>query len=77
MILRAILAQAPQGEQPHRQIVEVLSVAIGRFADANAARTAQHTLDFGDEPLGLVEVAFVVKLPAQGDKQDHAESIGP
>ena len=40
--------------EPHGEVVEILTVAIRLFADANAARAAENAIDLGDQSFGLV-----------------------
>ena len=76
-VVRHMAAEHGERVQPHREVVKILAVAIGRFADANAARATEHAIDFRDEPFRLVEVAALFRFGVQRDQQDDAEGIGP
>ena len=66
-----------QREQPHRQVVEVLPVAVGRLADADAAGAAQHPLHLGHDPLRLLHVVIIAQLVAERDQEHHTERVRP
>ena len=57
--------------------MEILAIAVGRFADANAAGAAKHAIDFSDHPFGLVEVPALFQRDVERDKENDTEGIGP
>jgi len=50
-----VLAQASQREQPYGEVAEVLSVLVGRLADPESSRPAEHPFDIGDELFSLIQ----------------------
>src|SRR5207247_9993542 len=63
--------------EPHRQIVEILPVAIRRLPDANAARAAEHPVDFRHDPFRLIEKALLTGLDMERNQKHHPKGIGP
>ena len=63
--------------EPHREIVEILSVPIRRFSDADAARAPEHPVDFGHQPLSLVEESALAQFRIKRNQKYDAERIGP
>ena len=63
--------------EPHREIVEILAVAVRRFADADAARAPEHPVDLGHHPLRLVEEPPFAQFRIERNQQHDAERIGP
>jgi hypothetical protein len=76
-IFRNYLTQARQRENPHRQIVKVLAVAIRSFADSKTALSAKNTLDVGDNALSFIEELVLLQFVVERDQQNNAEGIGP
>ena len=74
---RNVTGESGERIEPHRQVMEVLSIAIRFFTDANAARTAEDTVDFRRYPFGLAEVSLLSKLIIQRDEENDAESVRP
>ena len=56
--------------------MEILSIAIGLFADANPAWAPEHALHLGHDPLGLVHEVAIAELFPKRDQQNDAEGIG-
>jgi len=52
---------------------------LGRIASSRAsdAGPAQYAIDFGDHPLGLLEVFGLSEIRVQGDEEDYAEGVRP
>ena len=57
--------------------MEVLPIAIGFLADANAARPPQHAIDFRDHPFRLVQEFVLSQRAVKGHQEDDAESVCP
>ena len=70
-------AEAAEREQPHGEIVEVLSVTVGRLADADPDPPAEDAVDLPDHPFCLVQVLNVAGSMVKGDEQDHPERVRP
>ena len=71
------LPQHVEREEPHRQVVEVLPIAVGCLTDPYTARAAQHRLHLRDQPLRLFHVVIIPQLVAERDEQHHTERIRP
>src|SRR3981189_940793 len=71
------LTQPAEREQPLCEIVEILPIAIGGLADPDATCSAEHSVYFRYEPLGLVQITSIPELPVQRDEQHQAKCIGP
>ena len=63
--------------EPHGEVVEILTVAVRLFADADAARAAENAIDLGDQPFGLVKVALLAQRFVERDEKHEPEGIGP
>ena len=72
-----VLAEAGQRVEPHGEIVEILPVAVSRFADAIAALSAKHLVDFRHQLAGIVEPAPLTRLAEEGDVEHKPEGVGP
>src|SRR6266550_3718277 len=69
--------QSTEREQPLRQVVEVLSIPVGRLADPDAARSAEYPADLSDEPLRLIQIALLAQMPVQGNEKHHPKCVRP
>ena len=70
-------SQPVEREDPHGQVMEVLAIPVGLFADPDSPRPPQHPLDLGDDPFAFAQQAIVVELLPQRHQQHHAERVGP
>jgi hypothetical protein len=50
--------------------MEILAIAVGRFADANAARMPKHAIDFSNKRFRLVEIMALVQFSIERDEED-------
>ena len=57
--------------------MKILAVAVRRFANADATRAAEHPVDIGHHPLGLVEETPLAQFRIERNQQHDAERIGP
>ena len=73
----AMLAEPGEPEEPHRKIMEILTVSIRRLADADASRPSEHPLDLRHQALGFIEPSLVAQGAEQRDVKDDAEGVGP
>lgn len=58
----SVLAQLRQRDQPHGEIMVILPIALGRLADAETSRPAEHPFHLGNQFLGLVQPALLAGL---------------
>ena len=72
-----LLREHVEREEPHREVMEVLPIAVGGLADPDAAGAAQHPLHLRHDPLRFLRVPIVSQLVAERDEEDHAEGIRP
>src|SRR5271169_2485017 len=63
--------------EPHREIMEILSVPVRRLPDADTARTPEHPVDFGHYPLRFIEKLRLAQFRIERNQQHDAECIGP
>ena len=76
-VFRLHIAQPCQRKKPHREVVKVLSVAVGGLADAQPARTAEYALHIAHQPFGLVQPAALAQFSVKRDVQHHPKGISP
>jgi len=57
--------------------MEILAIAVGRFADADAAGTPKHALGFSNKPFRLVEIPALFQFGIERNEEDDAEGVGP
>ena len=55
----------------------MLTVAIRRFSDANAARARQDAINFCDQPFRLIKVLAPSRFGMQRGQQNDTEGICP
>ena len=72
-----VLAEAGEGVEPHREIMEILAVAVRRFADAVAALPAEHAVHVDDEIARRIEPALLARFAEQRDVKHQPEGVGP
>src|SRR5438067_6721550 len=72
-----MLAEASEGVEPHREIVEILTVAVRRFADAVAALPAEYAVHVDDEIARRVEPALLARFAEERDVEHQPEGVGP
>ena len=77
VILRDDSPEAGQGVNPHRQVVIVLAITVGRLADPKPPRPSPNTLNFRDHPFGFIQKLTSVQLAIEREQQHHTECIGP
>ena len=63
--------------KPHGQVMEILAIAVRRFADANAAGAPKHAIDFSNNPFRLVEISAFSRFGVKRDEEDDPEGIRP
>ena len=76
-IVRLVLAEAGERVEPHGEIVEILAVAVRRFADAVAALPAEHAVDVDHEIARRIEPALLARFAEQRNVEHETEGIGP
>ena len=57
--------------------MEVLPVAVGFLANANAARPPKHAIDFRRHPFRLIEEVVLGQRAIEGRQEDDAEGVRP
>ena len=63
--------------EPHGEIVEILTVPIGLFANTDATLPSQHTLNLTLQCYSLVKELLLLQLLIKRDEEDEAKGISP
>jgi hypothetical protein len=61
-ILWDVVAEVGQCEQPHRQIMKILAIAIWRLADSKSTRPAKHPVDLSHQIRGSIKVLLLMQV---------------
>jgi hypothetical protein len=76
-VVRQVRAEDGKRIKPHGKVMEILAIAVGRFAYANAAAAPKHSIDCGNDPFRLVEIFALFQFGVERDEENDAEGIGP
>ena len=77
VVFRNYLTQSRQRENPHREIMKVLAITIGGFANSEAAPAAEDALDLSHDPLSFIHELVSPEFVIERNQQNDAESVGP
>ena len=76
-VVRDLAAKHAECIKPHGKVVKILTVAIRRFSDANAAWAPQDAINFRDQPFRLIKVLAPSRFGVQRGQQNDTEGICP